>query len=697
MNQKHLKQFTLILLTTFVAVSCMDKKFEDINSNLNYANFDFKTTRDIQVNIEALSNENLPLNGVGISVFTTNPLNEDGTWIENADSLVIFRGSTGSNGKMSFVIAPPTTVDSITVLVNYIGLPALHQAKIVGSELNFKIGGKGSTSSAPRKVVASGLESFLDPKKENGYFILGSWNNSGLPDYLTSFNDKISKELLEDINATLPESIKLQDSHPEYLNSEDDGSIVLIEDAEVWVTFVHEGAGYKNTLGYYTHSNDNPPVTAKDIADATVIFPNLSFSGSGGQLTSGNKVQLLYYDKDKKEYTKVFPSGTTIAWWFASNGFNGGAAGKLGDPYFMFYSDVRFNPEKDAAKRKHNVLLADDARQLLLIGFEDLQREQRPDDDFNDAVFYATVTPYRAVKEGIYKKIDTPRDSDGDGVSDTMDEYPLDPHRAFNNYYPSKNQVGTLAFEDMWPVKGDYDFNDLVVDYRFNQVTNAKNMVVDINAEITIKAIGASLRNAFAIGFNTDADNISKVSGQILNGEVFNTNEIGVELNQMKAVIPVFDDPFKVLDYVGSLVNTVNGSSYITPRTINLKVEFKEPIDISALGTPPYNPFMVPGGNRAKEIHLSGSEPTDLTDFSLFGTGHDDSDVSKGKFYMSDRYLPWAINIPVMFNYPEEKQDITKAFLMFNNWAKSKGFNYMDWYEDKNGYRDAKKIFQNKK
>jgi hypothetical protein len=31
---------------------------------------------------------------------------------------------------------------------------------------------------------------------------------------------------------------------------------------------------------------------------------------------------------------------------------------------------------------------------------------------------------------------------------------------------------GTLAYEDLWPSKGDYDFNDLVVDYDFNIVKN---------------------------------------------------------------------------------------------------------------------------------------------------------------------------------------------------------------------------------
>ncbi len=35
---------------------------------------------------------------------------------------------------------------------------------------------------------------------------------------------------------------------------------------------------------------------------------------------------------------------------------------------------------------------------------------------------------------------------------------------------PSEQFTGTLAYEDLWPGKGDYDFNDLVVDYDFDIV-----------------------------------------------------------------------------------------------------------------------------------------------------------------------------------------------------------------------------------
>lgn len=84
-------------------------------------------------------------------------------------------------------------------------------------------------------------------------------------------------------------------------------------------------------------------------------------------------------------------------------------------------------------------------------------------------------------------------DQDGDGVVNDDDDYPEDPERAFNNYYPAEG-TSTLAYEDLWPGKGDYDFNDLVLDYRFNVVTNALNNVVEVHGTFTIEAFGAVMK-----------------------------------------------------------------------------------------------------------------------------------------------------------------------------------------------------------
>jgi LruC domain-containing protein len=684
----------LLSILSILFYSCVSDK--EINRDQNYNNFDFKTTKQIKVSVSTLNSENKPIGGVLIQIYTQNPLTTAGLLKDNSSDFLAFKGISSSTGILNCEIAPETFVDSLSILVNHIGFPSLKQVKIDSKDLNIVVGGSSSSQKTSKFNGVSKTTSTTvipDPIKMSGYYVLGSWDTQGKPNYLLSKDDIIANDFLADVNASLPEYKKLPDSHPEYLNSSDEGNIELVADAEVWVTFVHEGAGYRNALGYYTHKNNTPPANQTGITDPTIIFPNVSYSGSGGSLRSGNKVQLLYLDPSTNKYTTVFPSGTTVAWFFIANSFNSSTS-SIGLGNGKFYSDKRFNPETNIDKKKHNVVLKDETRKLLLLGFEDINRESGSDEDFNDGIFYSTVSPYTAVKTDKIKSIDTPIDTDGDGVGDSLDEYPTDRTKAFNNYYPSKNNVGTLAYEDLWPHKGDYDFNDLVVDYNFNQVSDADNKVVEVNAAITVRAIGASLKNAFSLQFNTTPNNVKAVTGQSLNNGVFVLNSNGTEQKQSKAVVPIFDDPFKVLNYNGSIVNTYVGGSYAAPKTINVKIEFISPMLLSSFGTAPYNPFMVVSGIRGKEIHLPANPPTDLVDKSIFSTGDDNTNLAAQKYYMSDNNLPWAINIPMQFAYPAEKQDITKAFTMFNKWAESKGSLYMDWYIDKSGYRDTTKLYK---
>ncbi len=60
------------------------------------------------------------------------------------------------------------------------------------------------------------------------------------------------------------------------------------------------------------------------------------------------------------------------------------------------------------------------------------------------------------------------------------------------NHFPASG-YGTPAFEDLWPSKGDYDFNDLVLDYHFEIITNTNNKVDRVKGTFIIKAFGAAL------------------------------------------------------------------------------------------------------------------------------------------------------------------------------------------------------------
>jgi hypothetical protein len=65
----------------------------------------------------------------------------------------------------------------------------------------------------------------------------------------------------------------------------------------------------------------------------------------------------------------------------------------------------------------------------------------------------------------VYTTVDIPIDTDGDGIQDQDDAFPY-PAVAFELFTPSKYGTGTIAFEDLWPSYGDYDFNDVALNYQ---------------------------------------------------------------------------------------------------------------------------------------------------------------------------------------------------------------------------------------
>ena len=122
---------------------------------------------------------------------------------------------------------------------------------------------------------------------------------------------------------------------------------------------------------------------------------------------------------------------------------------------------------------------------------------------------------------------------------------------------------------------------------------------------------------------------------------------------------------------------------------------YQTPVSASVTGTAPYNPFIIVDlpAQRGVEVHLPGNPPTDLADASLFGQWADDTNPSAGKYYQSTINLPWALDIPVSFDYPVEQVEIINAYNHFVEWAESGGDDYTNWYEDISGYRNIENIY----
>jgi LruC domain-containing protein len=316
------------------------------------------------------------------------------------------------------------------------------------------------------------------------------------------------------------------------------------------------------------------------------------------------------------------------------------------------------------------------------MGFEDIIRTASGcDHDFNDVLFYTTSNPVNAISEEDIAVLPPSDDSDGDGVKDVDDEYPSDPLRAFNNYYPSSSGKASVSFEDLWPYYGDYDMNDVVVDFRYKIVSNAANAVKDVQGNYTLRASGGQIDNNFAVEFPTLRSNVQSFTGGVL------------ELGQTNAVAKIVSN----IRSVQSRWNTVPTDPISDSINYAINFTLTNPVALSTFGLNEYNPFIWGSNNgkdRSKEIHLPGKRPTSLAADSVFGTGNDRTNRGQNNYYLSEHNLPWAILTPERFEYPIERADIVTAHLKFAAWAQSNGVLFPDWYKANANYRENTKIYR---
>lgn len=480
---------------------------------------------------------------------------------------------------------------------------------------------------------------------------------NGKPDNLTWSYPEYNAQFFDRIANALPES-RVNEA---FLVEDSGANITLKEAGEVFITFLHEGAGYKNSFGYFTFDADNPPTSPSEI-DEVIVFPNLSYP----HMTSGHRLSI-----------GEFEAGTSIGFFIAANGFSYYTGVDEGNrPHYYSLKDL--NPEHTDTLRQHNVLLFDGEFQEVVIGFEDLPRTWG-DNDFNDAVFSVKSNPPSAIDSTPLVEIPDANDSDADGIPDTEDEFPDDHDRAFREYFPSAEGWMTLAFEDNWPSIGDYDMNDLVVHQRFERIYNANGEITGFRIIGEIAARGASYSNGFALRImNVDPEFVESATIEI-EGALYDKP---VEAGQDDATFILWSDTHKFTDtgQSGSCshFNTVKSCDQLAPVPFTLDVHLNQIIETLPYASMDF--FMFRTDYRGREIHFADYPPTKLFDTSQFGKFADTSDTSTGRFFRNADNLPWALQVPGKWRHPQEYIDILWAYPDYEQWVESSGEQAKDWY-----------------
>lgn len=271
-------------------------------------------------------------------------------------------------------------------------------------------------------------------------------------------------------------------------------------------------------------------------------------------------------------------------------------------------------------------------------------------------------------------------DSDKDGVDDEYDIDPKDGDVASAVYIPAFDQYSTLAFEDLWPYKGDYDFNDLVVSHKASVFANADNFVTKVEYNFIIRAIGARFNNDLCISFSDPNHDIvvDQITPDNVNLEVITVDDLA-EIRFVR---------FRELFGVDGIVNTDTTNKFYEPVRVSLLLTFSGNVAVEDFKIDEYLRI---NQEEGRELHKPGFPYTSLIDKSLLGYGNDDTNVAENKYFKSKDDLPWVLEIPIEWDYPKENIEITEGYPNFKDFAQGKS--KIPWYTDIEGNKVYKNLY----
>ena len=635
--------FAMLALT-----GCMDKDVYDPGKDPTVLKpeseyFDFTTTTNVafEVNYGEIGSNAL------IEIFTEYPIsyNETGSFVIQGEPVYkIFADTKG-----------PTW-----------GVPMCVEASVENGKVTVN-----ETDAASRAVAATRAKSNLKLVTVNNaqkvYSLVEISDSYGKPgdiNGLIEYNKVISSKFINNVQKAL---WKGKSSKPDKLNNSnyvrdtehvnttiakayqnEQGQIVTVADAELFFTFLTESCWYQNVVGYYYYKTGECPA-APDQVKKIVIFPNASIKGNvpylnwydkvpGGATNYGSrnapletnrKVQLLFQD-DQGNLSTKFPAGYTIGYFIIADGFKCGSKGHDGfidtDKSFV-YSNEEWNKNYQGQKARFISLSAEGG--TVVYGVED-----GGDSSYEDLLFCIDANPNEAIQDPDRPVIDP----DEPEVSETE-----------NNYM-------SFAYEDIWPSGGDYDLNDVIIEYHRSITFNKDNYVSEVKETYEpVQKVGAATnRNAFAVQYATDQrGEMVLPSGAV---DETQTNSIILFPNAMD----------------------VRNQKFVITRTFAAGAMKKDALKV---GNSILNPYIIvnyegAGKDNRTEVHLPKSKATNLANSDQIGKEADAYYVNK------DGKHPFAISIPGTFTSVTETVTIDKEYPDFEKWVESDGKEYTDWYKN---------------
>ena len=617
--------------------------------------FGFTTTVPVTLCVDYGDMDGMPSN-VYFEVYDTCPVKETETaYARIAGTEPLYAGYTDGQGRFEGTIELPSYIRKAYVLTPAFYARTLLEATRSGDMLTASAESGAPANAAPASTRAKEYHSTA-VERDGWKTWLGSYDTTyGSIGYEYKGDLKVKNygALLKAHASVFDTTKKCPE---EYRSSRD---LYLEKSAEVVITLLGSNTCWNSSMGYYYYKTGNKPKSLAD-ADVVMIFPNTQdgrWSNSPWEsrlyqgVERGTAVQLIYYpeiaDGSKAGATTVFPADYRIGFVLATNAWTNRL--RAGDKkYRAATSDglsvnnngVAYQTPRTAVFRYTDKKSGINS---VLFSFED----HNNDENFSDVVFTMTSNPVDAVTD--IPSVDV---NDGKKTANVL--------------------RGIYAFEDLWPSRGDYDMNDVMVRSDYDKVFNEKGIFEE---SFMLKTFANFAGNANGLAVTlTGAAADAKLE--------FSVRKPGAETFEAAD----FERDGKVVLLTPDVKETMGATYRITAK-------YDAPVAEAQAGT--IKPFIyrtdrdgLTAGKRW-EVHIPYEAPTARAEMSFFGTNDDKSVPEKGIYYVRAENYPFAFflsgandgDVAKLLDQTNEKSPIDQVYPAYAEWAATNGEKNKDWYK----------------
>lgn len=655
---------SLVCAIPLIALASCMQEYDVYNDNKQpeSAYFDFSTSKDTKLTLD------YGFTGYSFlfEVYTQNPFDSNYNRVEGLNPA--YKAYTDKNSSFNGEVTLPAYVKTIYVCSDAVGVPTCIELQINNGSASYRYEPLKATTKAvnptqasisigsnKRTLIENKLYALYDTYQPSSGDYQWQSSNSRIKDLYTTVSNEeqlsgtsTMGQLLDRINSNLTKK-----DNSELICSEKDINISIktevngepVDGVHLDLVYLKSSASMHNAIAYYYYKTNAvmTPAAIKALPKF-VVLPRTTSNNPEQRI----KVRLQYFGENglAEEGTDLFPAGYTIGYMLISDMFPSDGNSLYWAQQKTVESRITWalginqtvysNESANNKQRPGCISLYDKDAERIIIGFEDhaFHDSQYDDHSYEDVLFYIDADPMAAINT---EKKPT--------ISDDEVET-----------FTTETTYGTYSFEDVWPSGGDYDLNDVMIEYRTDVTFNQKNEIKKIVDTFTPVHNGAYFKNAFGY--------VIKNSAYL--GSIDRTESDFAALEESNQII-LFEDVKQAVDQAKSKKVVRNFSSNF-PK----KEEYKRD----------YNPFIAVNyqanvKNRI-EVHLPKEQATSWANLKKQNQEDDAYYINKNGKY------PFAIQLEGTVNFKPVSETATigstDEYPYFNAWVESNGQTNTDWF-----------------